>query len=216
MPVIKTDPILIFTLITSVLFGFQSALAQGGGMNFMLKQNLEDLVAIQKRVDAYIPNGRTWLAGEYDDPWLLRAISMRAREKWAKQEVLKPDDRKLFDPVFNALAASIAKKMPLHKPKPENFAFHNKNEEEVMKSRLENIETLKIHKIGFSDKEWQPAGITSPPFKKGFVWASDTSDDHPYCHLYSFTLSQKYMGNNQYDDSELTSTLQDDVLVGCP
>jgi hypothetical protein len=213
----KIDAILLFTGITSFVFGVQSVLAQGGeeALRWNLQQNLDDLPAIQKKVDGYLPNTRSWLAGEFDDPWLRRAISMREREKWAKHEKMSPEHNKLFDPAFNSLAASIAKKMPLHKPLPGYFTFHNPAEEEIIKAYLNNIGRLKIHKIGFPDDEWQQTGTTNPPYKKAYVWAKDTSDDHAYCHLFVFKLAQQYQGGGQYGGAP-DCALQEDILVGCP
>lgn len=201
-------------LSTYFVFGVQAVLAQDDEeLNWRHRQYLKEIENAKNNIDNY--KGGTYLAGEEEEKWLQVAVSTRKRDKWATHELLQPHQVKVLDKALNDLSAAAAKKFSLHKPKAQNFTFRHAANEELLKAALDNIADLKIHKIGFIHEDWQRDGNNSP-FKKGFIWARDTSDDHSYCHLFRITIYQDYVGNGQFIERGTPGTLQDDILVSCP
>jgi len=75
----------------------------------------------------------------------------------------------------------------------------------MMIGALKNASTVKIHKIGLEGAVWlidkNDFGIPTDRFKRGYIWARDTSDDHPYCHVYTIIIQQDYAGGGTYGAS---------------
>ncbi len=88
----------------------------------------------------------------------------------------------------------------------------------MVKQSLKNAATLKVHKIGFEEANWliekNELGIPLNRYKHGHVWARDSADDHPYCHLYVIYLQQNYAGGGRY--GQAFTNIRDDQIVGCP
>jgi hypothetical protein len=88
----------------------------------------------------------------------------------------------------------------------------------MMKGTLRNLSTLKIHKIGLFHGNWQISkddyGLPNARYKQGYIWVRDTTDDHPYCHLYQVNIIQDYAGGGTYAASY--ARFLDDTLFGCP
>lgn len=188
-------------------------------MDFRLTFFLEEIAKAQKSVDQYNPDDHLYMvSGGGESEWLLRAVSLREREKWAKQWLKKPFEQKKFADALDALSASAAKKMPIYTPGVKNFAFRSAAEEKMMKAELENAATLEIKKIGLFHANWQISkddyGLPNARYKQGFIWVRDTSDDHPYCHLYQVNIIQDYAGGGTYAASY--ANFINDTLFGCP
>lgn len=188
-------------------------------MDFRLTFFLEEIAKAQKAVDGYDPDDHLYMvSGGGESEWLLRAVSLREREKWAKQWLKKPFEQKKFADALDALSASAAKKMPIYTPGVKNFAFRNAAEEKMMKAKLDNAATLEIKKIGLFHANWQISkddyGLPNARYKQGYIWVRDTSDDHPYCHLYQVNIIQDYAGGGTYAASY--ANFINDTLFGCP
>ena len=153
----KMEPFVILTGTFFFLFTFQMTLGQSAEQNldYRLKQNLDDIKGIIVKVNKYAADGRRWLADELDEKWLLRAVSLKARNKWSNQEMLAAEERKIFDQVYHSLYSAIAGKVSSHKPESKCFTFRGQTEEAAMRSALSNASTLLIHKIGLADERWQ-------------------------------------------------------------
>ncbi len=188
-------------------------------MDFRLTFFLEEIAKTQKSVDRYNPDDYLYLvSGGSESEWLLRAISMREREKWAKDWLKKPFEQKKFTEALDALSASAAKKMPIYTPGAQNFAFRNAEEEKMMKATLKNAATLEIIKIGLFHGNWQISkndfGLPNARYKQGFIWVRNTADDHPYCHLYQVNIIQDYAGGGTYAASY--ARFLGDTIFACP
>ncbi len=189
--------------------------------NVALNFHIEEIQKRQKQADEYDPADDAYFVSSSNYDYLLFAVSPRAREKWMKDfGVLDirdtPNNR--LDAALDALAASAAKKMPIYKPVPANFAFRNPAEEKMMKGTLKNLATLKALKIGLAQSNWliskNDFGLPTARYKQGYIWVRDTADDHPYCRLYQINIIQDYAGGGTYGASY--ATFIDNTLFGCP
>jgi len=152
---------------------------------------------------------------------LLVAVSRQAREAWLRNNErldIRQSPNNKIDPALDALAASAAKKIPLYKPDPKNFAFRNPAEEQLMLGTLKSSATRKILKIGLSQSNWEiykdSIGLPSYRFKRGYIWARDTADDYAYCKLYYISIVQDYAGGGRYAAS--SAKYEETNLFGCP
>jgi len=199
----------LYFIITSLFsaFGFQAV------------NIFQQLSQTQKDVAAFGP-GQSYLVNSASGgEWLLRAVSKKERERWARSYFKSNDPaRKKVYQELDVLAGLAAKQLPAYKPSPQNFAFRNKADEALMRSALLNIASLQIHEIGLSGNNWQVAkndgDVPLSRYKQGYLWARDTRDDHPYCHLYQVDIIQDYLGDGRYGASY--TRLGSDVLFGCP
>jgi len=177
-----------------------------------LQKDYNYIIEAQKAVDKFTA-GKIYLAGEFGGDWLLRAVSAKERQKWMERFVFDAKHKEIFERAFKSLAEAADKKISLCKPKAEDFAFRNPQEEEVMKASLKNLATLKIHQIGMRHDQWQG---TDTPFKSGYIWAKDESEDHSYCRLYRFTVSREYSGGGKHEGDYKATLKERNLLVGCP
>jgi len=209
--------ITLLTCFAFFVFGIQAVLGQGDREKLEYQEQVEydKLTAALKNADQFTGKpGSLYFAGEYGTDWLARAISKKVREKWADRWGVRGDARKIFDKALDQLAATAEKKLPSFKPDEKYFAFHNKEEEASMKAQLDHPDQVVIHKIGLISEEWKQGSVG--PEKFGYMWATDQTDDHSYCHLYKFRLTRAYIGNGKYSDSCDASLLDDGIIVGCP
>ena len=109
------------------------------------------------------------------------------------------------------------KKLPEYLPKPNQFELRDAAIEQMMKAKLKNAPTLKISKIGVLHANWQieknDLGIPVNRYREAFIWGKDSSDDHPYCHVYGFVIQQDYAGGGTYGATY--AYVNTDVLFGC-
>ena len=179
---------------------------------------LEEINKRKKEVETYDPSERSQLVTMSTPELFFPAISMRARAAYYKRDELNERQQAALNPALDSLAAAAAKKLPLYKPDPTVFAFHNPASELMMKQSLKNAATLKVHKSGLKEATWliekNAFGLPLDRYKHGFIWARDNSDDHPYCHLYTIHVQQVYTGGGAY--GEVFARLSDNEIVGCP
>lgn len=150
--------------------------------------------------------------------WVTLAVSPRARAEYYRQDRFNPSQQAKLDPVLNSLAEAISKKMAGFKPDAGKFAFRRPAEEKLMMGQLKVSATRKIFKIGLSQSNWEiyknSLGLPSYRFKRGYIWARDSADDHPYCKLYYISIVQNYAGGGTYGES--SATYEETNLTGCP
>lgn len=183
---------------------------------------LSDINKAKEQVDAYTPEGKIYLVSSPSAPWLLRAVSAKARETYGADKKIndwrKANADNKFDKALNELAASAAKKLPNYIPNNKNFALRDVALEKMMKAKLKNPATLKILKIGIFHSAWQieknDIGIPRNRYREAFIWGKDSADDHNYCHLYGFVIQQNYSGGGTYGATY--AYLNTDALFGCP
>jgi hypothetical protein len=131
---------------------------------------------------------------------------------------LTPAEQASLNPVLDSLAASVSKKISGFKPDAGKFAFRSPADERLMMAQLRPSATRKIIKIGLSKANWEiyknRIGLPSYRFKRGYVWAKDSADDHPFCKLYYISIVQQYGGGGLYGAS--AAKYEETNLIGCP
>lgn len=181
---------------------------------------LDELKKKQAEVEAFDPASPNRAFDIFTPYWIPVAVS-----QWARQEYFKrnggpkaAERQAALTPALDALAAATAKTLPLFKPNLSVFANRNPAGEKMAVQGLKNAATLKVHRIGFEEANWlfekNAVGIPLNRYKHGYIWARDSADDHPYCHLYVIYLQQDYAGGGTYGQS--FTKIRDDQIVGCP
>jgi hypothetical protein len=177
----------------------------------------DEIKKAKSEVDGYSPAEKLYLVSAASAEWLLRAVSPKERQAWFKTWGTVNGANRLIAPL-DELSASAAQKMPTYKPNPNDFKVRNPTEERMMIGALKNASTIKIHKIGLEGAVWlidkNDFGIPTDRFKRGYIWARDTSDDHPYCHVYTIIIQQDYSGGGTYGAS--WAKFYENELFGCP
>ena len=188
-----------------------------------LVYELEKIEKMRVAIDKYSSEWPYWPENTYKN-FTLFAVSKRERENYLKgvEAALQtgPHRAKLHA-ALDALAASAAKKLPIYKPAAQTFSVRSPANEKIilqkLKERLGNTASLTIHKSGFQSN-WQiykdSIGLPQYRFMRGYIYAKNTADDHPYCHLYYVSVSQQYAGGGTYGSS--FATFEDDLVFGCP
>ncbi len=179
---------------------------------------IDEIKKIREQVEEF-GDDDAYLVTPSEGEWLLRALSAKERERWAKSffKSSEAGKTKAYQEL-DALSISAAKKLPDYTPGNQNFAFHNKAEETMMKAALKNSASLTVHKIGQFHGEWQIAkndlDIPVSRYKQGYIWARDSKDDFAFCHLYQVNIIQDYAGGGKYGASY--AKFLGDTLFGCP
>jgi hypothetical protein len=182
---------------------------------------LSDIRKAQGEAERYSPSEYLYLvsAGGPSEA-LLRAVSPRAREEWAKQWLKNPASRAEFDTEWDKLAAIAAKKIPSYKPSAASFQFRDPAGERLLMGALKNPSTLKIFRTGTDTAGWniqkENDGILpSYRYKTVRVYLRDPNDDHPYCRVVSARIKQDYAGGGRYNSEVYRSSVSEEIY-GCP
>lgn len=180
---------------------------------------LEEINKRKKEVENYEPAEGRQLVTRSTPELFFPAISLRARESYFKSiNKMTETRRSALNTALDSLAAAAAKKLPLYKPDTSIFAFHSPPSERMMLGSLKNAATIRVHKAGIKEATWliekNELGIPIDRYKHGYIWARDSTDDHPYCHLYTLHITQTYAGGGTYGQTFVK--LSDDEMVGCP
>lgn len=190
------------------------------GLLYELKKIDETRVAIDK----YGPDWPYWPEGALSNEYIASAISKSYRETYLKRlerELQAEKYRLRLHAALDVLNTSVAKKLPTRKPGPEYLGVRSPAGEKMilqkLKERLGNTVTLTFYKSGFQSN-WliykDSIGLPQYRFMRGYIYAKNPADDHPYCHLYYVSISQQYAGGGTYGSSY--ATFEDDLVVGCP
>lgn len=181
---------------------------------------LYDIQQAQGDIDIYTsPKDRMYFVRPALEEWLPRAVSPGAREDWVKTTSMSAVQVKKTNDALNKLAASAAKKLPLHKPGAEKFAFGSPEEIAMMKSKIPNLSDFTVHKIGLEDRDWRieknDLGVPIGRRKWGYVWFRNNNKiiDHPYCRVYEMFIYQTYQGGGTYGESY--GSYERQWLCGC-
>lgn len=207
--------ILLITLcLTAVHHGKASSTQSDPWLEIML----EDIHKKESEVESYDPSERSQLVTRSTPDFFTIAISARARAAYYKQERVNETRKSALNAALDRLAASAAKKLPLYKPNATLFAFRNPSAEQMMIRNLPNAATLRVHKTGLKEADWliekNQFGIPVDRYRHGFIWARDSNDEHPYCHLYTVFVQQNYAGGGGY--GQAFARVSDDEIFGCP
>ncbi len=150
--------------------------------------------------------------------WVLFSVSTRARAEYYRQDQFAPPQQAFLDPVFNSLGEAVNRKLALYKPATRYFAFRSPADERLMLGQLRGSTTRKVMKIGLSQANWEiykdSYGLPSYRFKRGYILAKDSADDHPFCKLYYVSVVQDYAGGGRYGAS--AAKYEETNLIGCP
>jgi hypothetical protein len=181
---------------------------------------LDDIKKAQEEAERYSPADYLYLvsAGGPSEA-LLRAVSKRAREEWAKQWLKNPKSRAEFDAEWDKLATIAAKKIPLYKPSAGSYRFRDPAGEKMVMGALKNPSTLKIFRVGSDTAGWDiqkdSNNYPSYRYKKVSVYFRDPNDDHSYCRVVSARIKQDYAGGGRYNSEIYRSSVSDEIF-GCP
>ena len=189
----------------------------------LLNYFLHEIAEAKNDVDIYDPAERQYLVKAVQEEWVLRAVSARARAEHATSdhyaEWRQANPKNELDAALDALAISVAKKLPSYKPGVAAFQFRNPAAEKLLMSEFKNTATMKIHRIGVGSAGWliqkDSDGLPSYRYKFANIYFRDSSDDHPYCHRVSVRVKQDYAGGGTYSTETYRSSA-DDELFGCP
>lgn len=183
-----------------------------------------NITETRSEVEGYTPEGKIYLVSTPKEPWLVRAVSAKAREAYAVEKKFndwrKGDPKNKYDAELDTLAAAAAKKLPLYLPKASFFAIRDAALEKLIKGTFKTADPAKIQvlKIGLLHANWQieknGLGLPVNRYREAFIWARNTDDDHPYCHLYGFVVQQDYAGGGTYSATRVYQNT--DALHGCP
>jgi hypothetical protein len=189
--------------------------------DFRLPVFLSDIRKAQGEAERYAPGEYLYLvsAGDASDE-LLRAVSRRAREEWAKEWLKNPASRAEFDAEWDKLAAIAAKKIPTYKPSAASYRFRDPVGEKLLMGALKNPSTLKIFRIGSDTAGWEiqkdnDDNLPSYRYKTMKVYFRDPNDDHPYCRVVSARIKQDYAGGGRYNSEVYRSSVSEEIF-GCP
>jgi hypothetical protein len=189
--------------------------------DFRLPVFLSDIKKAQSEAERYAPGEYLYLvsAGDASDE-LLRAVSRRAREEWAKEWLKNPASRAEFDAEWDKLAAIAAKKIPSYKPSAASYRFRDPGGERLLMGALKNPSTLKIFRIGTDTAGWEiqkdnDDNLPSYRYKTMKVYFRDPADDHPYCRVVSARIKQDYAGGGRYNSEVYRSSVSEEIF-GCP
>ena len=182
---------------------------------------LDDIKKAQGEAARYTPADYLYLvsAGGPSEA-LLRAVSRREREEWAKQWLKNPAARAEFDAEWDKLAAIAAKKIPGYKPSAASFQFRDPVGERLLMGSLKNPSTLKIFRVGTDTAGWNiqkdnDGILPSYRYKTLRVYLRDPNDDHPYCRVVSARIKQDYAGGGRYNSEVYRSSVSEEIY-GCP
>jgi hypothetical protein len=189
--------------------------------DFRLAVFLSDIKKAQGEAERYSPGEYLYLvsAGDASDE-LLRAVSRRAREEWAKAWLKNPASRTEFDAEWDKLAAIAARKIPTYKPSAASYRFRDAAGEKLLMGSLKSPSTLKIFRIGTDTAGWNiekgnNETLPSYRYKTMKVYFRDPNDDHPYCRVVSARIKQDYAGGGSFK-SEVYSSSAGEEIFGCP
>ncbi len=184
--------------------------------NVWLRAHLEEIAKRQKEVDEFTPE-RGWFIDNFTYNHLLNAVSQSARTKFIS-DANAQEFKQYLDPVWDKLATSAAKKLPLYLPNTKAYSVHNIAEEKLMRGNINELTSHKIHYIGLQQANWiidkNSLGIPKNRYKHGMVWVRYTPNDHPYCRVYYINIIQDYAGGGTYGASY--AYFAKDELFGCP
>ncbi|HQU92988.1 MAG TPA: hypothetical protein PLK77_11860 [Pyrinomonadaceae bacterium] len=174
-----------------------------------------------QEVKDYTPQTKTAIVQGKHWEWLERAISPAARteflNKWSS--LLQPKQRQGFERDLDAIKADLPPKLSAFtQDKINNFPFRNPAEERMMRSQLNELTGLVVHKIGLYQNQWliekNDWGLPVNRYKQGAIYGRDPRSDHPYCRIWYVNMIQNYSGGGTYAASYAKYVGSDFVV--CP
>jgi hypothetical protein len=150
--------------------------------------------------------------------WVLLSVSPKARAEYYKNDEVPASQQSILDPVFAKLGAAVKEKLAFYKPRAGYFAYRSPSDERLMMGQLRESATRRVLKIGLAQANWEiykdSIGLPSYRFKRGYILAKDSADDHQFCKLYYISIVQDYAGGGRYAASQ--AKYEETNLAGCP
>jgi len=207
---------LVAATIAPVFFAL-AAKAQGETeeqMKNLMSPPYDDIMRAKAMIDKYTPEGQLYLVDEAGSIWMKRAIVAKRRDDWFEQTQFwssvggkTPAREKFLLAAFDALRASAEKKLVNYFPKDKFFAFHNPEDEKLMRAAISDIDTAeKIYKIGTAQKDWiiekGSNGIPINKYKQGYIYLKypSTVTGHKWALLLYVNVIQDYAGSGTYGE----------------
>ncbi len=212
---------LIWKLIAKDRVEFLSCLGkvQNPDVKKMLDMNLRD-IAIAKKSAENFTGGTTGLYNGTTYSWMYRAVSKNAREEYISKQTgwnTNADALAKINGALEDLKTACAPKIPLLKIEANLFQYHDATSEAAMKNYLKNPATLKVHRSGISDSDWNieknELGIPLYRYKRGTMLVRNSADDHSFCKGLFFVIKQEYAGAGKYASSKISEYSEE--LYGC-
>jgi len=160
------------------------------------KKELNELLG-----DAKSFNGdRGWYSPEFNEDWLLAAISPSRRQKLAtKYGELYPCISGLLDEIQAAAKISL--------PKYTLYSYNTRSpaDERVIRSAISDLNQAKVFKVGLEGPAWliqkNSFGIPEKRYKHGAMWVKYSNWDHGYCQILWINVIQDYAGGGTWGSS---------------
>lgn len=161
------------------------------------------------------------LSQKTNNDWVRIAFSKAARANFIASyniEKLTPAAQNEIKRLLDALAVSANAAVQERRPLDSSFSFKNPALDRLIKTKLGNSATLKYFNSGFTTAGWNiqsnNLGIPRYRFKRGYIYAKDSADEHKFCHLYYISVRQDYAGGGTYGSA--FADYESDTLVACP
>ena len=162
----------------------------------LYKKDLEELLDQAKTFD----KNRGWYSGEFNENYLLAAISPSERKKMeTKYGKLYPCIESLFDEIEAAAKVSL--------PKYTLWAYNTKNpaDERILRSAISDLNQAKVFKVGLDSNVWKiqknSIGIPEKRYKHGAIWVKYPSADTGFCQILWINVIQEYAGGGTWGQS---------------
>lgn len=172
----------------------------------------------RQEVQAFDPSASSRFVDRGFKDWILFSVSKQARAEYYRQDQFSPSQQAFLDPAFDSLGNAVTQKLSAFKPDPRYFSVRSPADEKLMVGQLRPSTTRKLMKIGLSQANWEiykdSYGLPSYRFKRGYILAKDSADDHPFCKLYYVSVVQDYAGGGRYNTS--VAKYEETNLIGCP
>jgi hypothetical protein len=211
----------VFAALVVAVGASADARAQQCEPSIALDFHAEEIVKSTAEVRAYDPAKGGRMVHESNDNYVLYAISKKDRDEWLGRwkDFQRGSTCDKVDPALDELAVAVKEKMGKAMPRAADFQFHDPAAERVIMTLFEDSKTIKVNKIGLDSAGWSiqrgDNGLPSYRYKDGFAWVKDTSENQPYCHLYSVRVKEDYAGGGTYNTKMYRSSAQDSI-IGCP
>jgi hypothetical protein len=207
-------------MIAAGCFSVRAARAQECDISGVVQFHTNEIIKSTEEAKIYDPKTRLWMVHPTNDNYVLYATSKTARDEWlGMMKIKRGDPCDKIDPALDALAIVVKEKMKNMAPNAADFRFHDPVAEKIMLTALDDQKNMKVIKIGLDSATWDiqkdSSNFPSYRYKDGYIWARDTSESEPSCHLFNIRVKQDYAGGGTYSGKMYRASALDN-MTGCP